>query len=590
MRSDAELPREVAALILAAFDRYHRHFRAVSRRARGRFESRDWRGMQRDSSRRLMLYNVHSGRAVEGSRARLGGSALDTGVWARIREEYRVLSADRRAAEISRTFFNSVTRRTFTTVGVRPDIEFLGPEMDERGFSPQEGLSRHVFQTLDIPPALVERILRDVGFRTPFADLERDAELVAAAARGRLSPPAPTIAPQGTQSGEFIPRLEVIPQPFFRNKGAYLVGRWTVGKEIRPFVLALSHPKEGITVDALLTASDDVSGVFGFSRSYFHADIDWPRGAVEFIGSIVPHKRRDELYTSIGYNRHGKTELYGTLSEHLKRPGARFEAAEGAKGMVMTVFTLPSLNVVFKVIRDRISAPKRTTRRAVQERYRLVFHRDRVGRLVDAQEFEGLEFPADRFADEVLRELEQEAGRTVRATNGSVAIDHLYTERLMTPLDVYLRRADPEAARRIVLDYGQAIKDLAAANVFPGDFLLKNFGVTRHGRVIFYDYDELCLVTDCNFRKLPEPVHPEDELAAHSWFGVGEDDVFPEEFPRFLGLGPELLDAFRAAHGELFEVEFWEDMQKRQQAGEIMDFFPYPASRRLRPVERMDDA
>jgi isocitrate dehydrogenase kinase/phosphatase len=520
-----------------------------------------------------MLYNMHSARAVDGSRARLGERVLDTELWGRIREEYRLLSADRRDAEIARTFFNSVTRRTFTTVGVRPDIEFLDPEMDERGATPIEGLSLHTFQTLDIPPALVEKVLRDVGFKTPFADLEREARLVAAAARRQLLPTAP-------DGGE---RLEVIPEPFFRNKGAYLVGRWRVGKVIRPFVLALRHGEEGITVDALLTASNDVSGVFGFSRSYFHAEIGWPRGVVEFIGSIVPHKRRDELYTSIGYNRHGKTELYRTLSEHLKRPGARFETAEGSKGMVMIVFTLPSLNVVFKIIRDRISAPKRTTRRAVRERYRLVFLRDRVGRLVDAQEFEGLEFPVSRFSEEVLFELEGEAGRTVRETSSSVAIDHLYTERLMTPLDIYVRRADPDSARRIVLDYGQAIKDLAAANVFPGDFLLKNFGVTRHGRVIFYDYDELCLVTDCHFRRIPEAAHLDDELAAQSWFGVGEDDVFPEEFPRFLGLGPELLSIFRAAHGDVFEVEFWEDMQRRQHAGEIMDFFPYPSSRRLRP-------
>jgi isocitrate dehydrogenase kinase/phosphatase len=579
MRSDAELPREVATLVLEAFARYHRHFRAVSRRAKERFETRDWRGMQRDSSRRLMLYNMHSARAVEGSRARLGERVLETELWTRIREEYRLLSADRRDAEIARTFFNSVTRRTFTTVGVRPEIEFLGPAMDECGTAPVEGLSLHTFQTLDIPPALVERILRDVGFKAPFADLEGDAKLVAAAARRGLMPKAP----DGGEPGDYIPRLEVLPEPFFRNKGAYLVGRWSVGKEIRPFVLALCHSEGGISVDALLTTSDDVSIVFGFSRSYFHAEIGWPRGVVGFIGSIVPHKRRDEIYTSIGYNRHGKTELYRTLSEHLKRPGARFESTEGAKGMVMIVFTLPSLNVVFKIIRDRIMAPKRTTRRAVQERYRLVFLRDRVGRLADAQEFEGLEFPMGRFSGEVLAELEAEAGRTVRATGGAVAIDHLYTERLMTPLDLYLRRADPETARRVVLDYGQAIKDLAAANVFPGDFLLKNFGVSRHGRVIFYDYDELCLVTDCRFRKIPEAAHLDDELAAGSWFGVGADDVFPEEFPRFLGLRPELLSIFRAAHGEVFEVEFWETMQRRQAAGEIVDFYPYPSSRRLRP-------
>ena len=372
-----------------------------------------------------------------------------------------------------------------------------------------------------------------------------------------------------------------LPEPFFRNKGAYLVGRWCVGSEIRPFVLALRHPEAGIRVDALLTSSDDLTPVFGFSRSYFHADVAWPRALVRFLGSIMPRKRRDELYTSIGYNRHGKTQLYRTLSEHLKRPGARFEPAEGAKGMVMTVFTLPSLNVVFKVIRDRFAEPKRTTRKAVRDRYRLVFMHDRVGRLADAQEFEGLQFPADRFADEVLTELQREAGSTVRVEGGSVAIDHLYTERLMVPLDVYLRRAEPEAARRAVLDYGQAIRDLAAANIFPGDFLLKNFGVSRHGRVIFYDYDELCLVTDCCFRQIPQALHEEDELAAESWFAVGENDVFPEEFPRFLGLRPDLLSSFRQVHGELFETEFWQDMQRRQQAGEIMDFFPYPDSRRL---------
>jgi isocitrate dehydrogenase kinase/phosphatase len=288
------------------------------------------------------------------------------------------------------------------------------------------------------------------------------------------------------------------------------------------------------------------------------------------------------VYTSLGYHKHGKTELVLALLRHMNAHDARFEVAEGDKGLVMAVFALPSLNVVFKIIKDHFGPPKQTTRQHVMEKYHLVFVRDRVGRLADAQEFEGLTFARDRFAPELLAELLADCGGSVRVEDDHVVIRHLYTERRVTPLNLYLRQVEESRAVDAVLDYGQAIRDLAAANIFTGDMLLKNFGVTRHGRVIFYDYDELCLLTECNFRHIPEARYDDEEYSAEPWFSVGEHDIFPEEFRAFLTLPGRPGQAFQAAHGELLTVEYWRRMQALAERGEVVDIFPYRPGRRLR--------
>jgi isocitrate dehydrogenase kinase/phosphatase len=296
----------------------------------------------------------------------------------------------------------------------------------------------------------------------------------------------------------------------------------------------------------------------------------------------MPLKPVAELYSALGHNKHGKTEFYRALRRHLARTDDRFEIAPGARGTVMVVFTLPSLDVVFKVIRDRFTYPKQTTRDQVRRRYRLVFEHDRAGRLVDAQEFEHLAFPRRRFHPSLLEELLGSASLNVTLEGEHVVLHHLYTERRVRPLNLHLRAADQASARRVVLDYGQAIRDLAATNIFPGDLLLKNFGVTRHGRVIFYDYDELCLLEECRIREFPEPRYPEEEIAAEPWFHVGEHDVFPEEFERFLELDGALRETFLRRHRCLFDPGYWRDVQARHRAGELVDVFPYGLEHRLR--------
>jgi isocitrate dehydrogenase kinase/phosphatase len=397
----------------------------------------------------------------------------------------------------------------------------------------------------------------------------------------QASPPAPREVLGGWPDG-----ADVLDATFYRNKGAYLVGRLWRGAARCPLVVALLHDEHGVRADAVLTREEEASVVFGFAWSPFHVDAAEavrPRALVALLASVLPSKRLDELYTAIGLHKHAKTELYRTLVAHLAEPGACFERAPGARGLVMEVVTLRSLNVVFKLIRDRFLPPKQTTRRHVMAQYQYVLARDRAGRLCDAQEFEALVVPRARMPDALLAELRQSAPSVVREEPtsdgaGRVVLAHCYVERRLTPLDLYVRGVDVDAATAAVEDYGCAIRDLAASGIFAGDLLLKNFGVSRHGRVIFYDYDELADLLACRFHALPDD---DDESAMSAAHAAGEHDVFPEEFARFtLPAGP-LRDAFLARHRDLLDPGWWEDVQRRLRAGEVVDVYPYPQGRRL---------
>ena len=561
-----------AKAALLAFDRLTGSFAAVTRRAPGRFAARDWRGMHEDAVERLGIYGTSLDALVAECRALLGEAVDDQASWKAMKREFSAAITGRGDFEIAETFFNSLTRRVFTTVGVNREIEFVASDFDIPEAEPGESLLVGFVWNVNEPAALIRGILLDRRLGAPYCDLERDAATGGSALVEQLRAAGP-VTPAGP--------VEMLRPVFFRNRRAYLVGRIRTAGAPLPLVLALVNTDEGVALDAVLTLEDEVSIVFSFARAYFHVEADRPRETVAFLRSIMPRKPVAELYTSIGHHKHGKTELYRALLRRLESSRDRFETAPGDRGLVMLVFTLPSWDVVFKVIRDVAGPPKRTTRRDVLDRYRLVFTLDRVGRLVDAQEFEHLTFERRRFAPELLAELLQHAPGSVTVDGDLVEIKHLFTERRLTPLNLYLWQAPPDAARAAVIDLGNAIKELAAANIFPGDLLLKNFGVTRHGRVVFYDYDELCLLESCIFREMPRSRDMDDDLADEPWFSVGENDIFPEELSRFLGLPGELRDVFVAHHGDLFDVGFWRHTQERCRAGDLLELTSYRPERRL---------
>ncbi len=567
----AKTPGQAADILVRSFDDYHQRYRAVTCRARERFERREWEGIHRDTVERLELYDRSVGETVASLRSRMGDGVATPQHFGPIKAAFTEAILGRDDFELAQTFFNSVSRRLLPHRGLEARIDYLSRDFPVP-YKGWEMASARMYGVHRIDAALVRKVLRDAGLRASFQDFEGD---VAAVVR-RLA-----AAVAGAFGGPEIEAFDVLRPLFIRNKAAYLVGRARRGPEMVPVVLALLHEDGGVRVDAVLTTEDQVSILFSFARWYFHADVESPREVIGFLHSILPRKRIAELYISLGYHKHGKSEFYSDLAGVIAETDERFERAPGEPGMVMSVFTLPHYEFVFKVIKDAFPASKKVTREGVRGKYRQVLHHDRVGRLVDFQEFDHLLFPRERFSPELLAELEAVAAKNVWVEPAGVEIRHTYVGRRVRPLDLFLREAPLEACEAAVLDWGETIKDLAAADIFPGDLMLKNFGVTRHGRVVCYDYDELIAVTECNFRHMPPDRDPYDEMAAEPWFSVGDQDVFPAELERFLELKGPLKEVFLEHHADLLDVDFWRSRQELNRQGEVIDFYPYPESDRL---------
>ncbi|MBL8297507.1 MAG: bifunctional isocitrate dehydrogenase kinase/phosphatase [Rhodanobacteraceae bacterium] len=563
---------ETATLIHEGFVDYHAQFRAVTQRAQRRFETRDWDGAGGDAVERIELYDACAQRMASRLEAHLGEALRDRTLWGEIRTHYAAIIATLLDQELYKTWFNTQTRRFFKTRGVDAGIEFVALDIEptDRITHP---VARHSYAVWGNLPRVCQAILDDYPFAAAYAHAGLCAIRIAEAVSRRLE----------SWGSDPVRAIELLQTVFYRERRAYLVGRVFGAERIAPLVIALVHEPGGIRADAVLTEREHVAQVFGYTRSYFHADLATVGDAVVFLRTLLPSKPIDELYTVLGRAKQGKTERYRHFFRHLQRdPDETFVHAEGERGMVMLVFTLPSYPLVFKLIRDRFAFPKETVREEVMAKYRLVFHRDRAGRLVDAQEFRFLRFPLRRFAPALLEEILGECRESAYVDGTDLVIAHCYIERRLRPLNLYLREVDAEAARRAILDYGQAIRDLARSNVFAGDLLLKNFGISRNGRAIFYDYDELCLVSECRFRVLPED-EGEGASGSDAWY-VGPHDVFPQQFPRFLGLSDAQRAALLAQHGEIFDVRWWLALQQRIAAGERIDVPPYPASACLTPA------
>ncbi len=566
-------PDLIVQHMLDGFDRYRDQFRELTAGARARFEQARWNDIQEASTQRINAYEDQVHRTANELVASPAGAAVtDVSNWPDIRRAYISAIETRFDDELAETWFNSI----FTSLHQHDQIS------DETMFV-------HSTRPLSRPPSrnaltrgfisdgslenLASQILREFSFDTPWEDLERDTQMIVAELQQGL--------PDWAQMDHGL-TVEVVQSVFYRNKGAYLVGRLISQHEQWPFVLPLLHREgQGICVDTLITDESEVSIIFSFTRSYFMVEAPVPSEMVAFLKRLLPGKHIAELYTAIGFYKQGKSEFYRALIAHLANSDDRFIMAPGVRGMVMSVFTLPGFNTVFKIIKDKFAPSKNIDRATVIEKYRLVKRHDRVGRMADTQEFADFRFPRERFDPDCLKELLEVAPSTVVDEGDVILIRHCWTERRMTPLNIYLESASDAQTEEALFDYGKSIKELAAANIFPGDMLLKNFGVTRHGRVVFYDYDEISYLTEVNFRVIPEAMYPEQEMSSEPWYSVAPNDVFPEEFPVFLFADINHRRRFFKMHGDLFDASYWKGLQRQIEDGQVIDVYPY---RRTEPA------
>lgn len=533
-----------AAQIAEHFRLYNDEFSRITRRAARNFLAEDWHAARLDAVDRIELYEQRVARCVAVIGSQLQTRRTDVALWVDIKHAYEELVARRPDSDFYNTFFNSVTRDLFGTVGVNKEVEFCATSVGRASGS----VPIRVYRVGGSLPTAVREILADLPFGTAIGDTE--------AAVHRISAEIGRYFATGRHSGA-PESIELIEPVFYRGMQAFVVGRLIGDGAITPLVLAFTRLHSSVQIDAVMLSRAEVGSLFGYARSYFHVDLPVVGAAITLLRSFMPRKPVDELYTVLGRAKQGKTERYFALQRHLEKSIDSFVHAPGDRGLVMIVFTLPSHDLVFKVIRDKFGAPKTTTRAEVMERYQYVFRHDRAGRLVDAQEFKRLRLPRGRFMPDLAEELLREAGESCRVEGEDLIIEHCYIERRLRPLNLFLREAEPAAAESAIIDYGNALRDLAASNVFPGDLLLKNFGVTSHGRVIFYDYDELCLVSDCVFRDLPRARNEEEESSAEPWFHYGPHDVFPEQWLPFLSIPSALSEVFIREHECLLTAAWW---------------------------------
>ena len=570
-----KIKHQVVDEIIAGFDGYMDSFNAMSKMAPQHFRERNWDAMQNTHRKRLMLYKDWIKQIVGNCHKILLEDDIDQSLWPELKSLFSEKIKDKTDKELAETFFNSVVRKVVPHLAVDEQLMFVYEDYNSCAIYPQADLFHDYPPQRDLDP-LFRKMLEDFDFGVPYSQKEKCIQsLIKGVKEVILSRYSPT-----TET-----TLQVLKPVFYRNKAAYLIGRTFIGNKWMPFIIPFLNGPKGVFVDTLIFDPTIMSGFFSFTRSYFMAEIKIPSQVIAFLKSAVTHKKIHELYNSIGFNKHGKTEFYRDFLNHLRSCQDQFVLASGIKGMVMTVFTLPSYNIVFKMIKDHFDPPKSMTRHQVREKYKLVSLHDRVGRMADTHEFENFQLPLDRIHPSLMKELKNTVNSLLEIKGNTLHIKHVYTERRMTPLNIYLESCTTEEARQAVEEYGNAIIQLAQANIFPGDMMTKNFGVTRQKRVIFYDYDEIEFLVDMNFRKKPKAETYDQIYASEPWYDIAKNDVFPEDFKRFMIGRADVRDHFLKFHENLFDPCFWINIQERIRSGELIHAFPYPERIRFRPSE-----
>ena len=574
----SQIAFDIARTILDGFDKHYRLFRATTQMAKQRFERGDWKSAQEDARERIAYYDKRAKECVQILEDEYDSDDLTDEVWREVKLHYMGLLIDHLRPELAETFFNTVCTKLLHRTYFHNDFIFVRPatatDYIEREDTP--ATYRVYYPAADGLSFSLKRIVTNFQLQTPFAHLDADLAKVEA----RL------LAQFGDMRFEPNHQFQVLASLFFRNKAAYIIGKSINGNQEMPFVIPIIHNKNReLILDTVLFDNMHITVLFSFTRAYFMVDMDVPSAYVQFIRSILPRKPRSEIYTMLGLQKHGKNLFYRDFLHHLKYSSDMIEAAPGIRGLVMLVFALPSFPYVFKLIKDSFPPPKETSKALIKEKYQLVKNHDRVGRLADTLEYSDVAFPRARFSEELLAEIRRYAPSILEVNDDEVIIKHLYIERRMTPLNIWLTEAeqkgDDAAMEHAIVEYGNAIKELVGANIFPGDMLYKNFGVTRHKRVVFYDYDEIETIVDCNFRNIPQPRNEEDEMAAEPWYPIAKNDVFPEQFGTFLLGNAKVKQYFMKHHADLLTAQYWQERKNRIVRGKVDDVFPYPQSIRF---------
>ena len=578
----------IARKILSGFEQHYQNIKSASIEAKRCFEEKEWMKIESDSKLRLNFYDEQVDVFCKNLSSELKKKTLygakdeynepthiekfDSEFWKKTKLMYIELITDHRQPELAETFYNSVFCRIFSRSFYNNQFIFTKPCVSLNYIDMDEPVIDSYFVEDKQLKNAFKSILHSYGFNCQLGNLDEDIKRL----EEQLFMQIPRLSSE-------VFEIQVISTPFIRGKCAYIAGKIVsqLHSDIPILIALLNDDKKGLYVDSLLTDRGSISIVFSFSRSYFFITTDYPSAIVEFLKELLPGKTRAVLYSAIGLHKQGKTLLYRHFLKYSKVTSEKLIIAPGIKGMVMSVFTFPMYPYVFKIINDKFAPPKMGTKEMVKDRYYFVKNHVRVGRLADTWEFSNVAFPIKDIDDALLTELKKKAGSNIEIEGDLLIIKHMYIENKMTPLNMYLETANKEQQAHIIQDYGKAIDELINSNIFPGDMLTKNFGVTRQNRVVFYDYDEITLMSTPVFKKIPKSRSYEEEMASEPWYYVGQNDVFPEEFKYFMLPNKFMKETFNNHYKKLLDADYWISIQEKIQENGVMDYYPYGSEKRM---------
>jgi isocitrate dehydrogenase kinase/phosphatase len=572
-RDEVERVTAAALLILEIFDEFYAKFREYSHRAKQAFERMDARASVNVSTERLGLYTRYI--AEHGPRIRLAFPALsvESALWDALDRLFVAMIVDRYEADIAFSFAHSIRRNI--NHGLWKPVAYSFPPPSKLRAMSMASVHRRLPVSDNIDDGLISAALQVPEFAVPFRDLAGDARKIRERVRELLHERQESRAPIA---------LDVIEAGFFRDRSAFIVGRWVFADEhVVPLVVALLNSAEGIYADAVVDRISDIHDLFSSTLANLHVTTALYYQTCVFLFSLMPRRPLGEHYSTIGYNHVGKVAILNEITAQL---GARrkFQRSPGVPGTVALGFTFDTCSYHLKVIRDKPTQSYKWGAfpgvSAVVEKYREVHEINRAGSMLDNVMYFNMRLDRRVFAPALLDEISREASGSVQVMEDGVYLRSLIVQLKIIPLPVYLEHAGESETRAVIAKLGHCIRNNAATNIFNKDLDSRNYGVGRYGRVFLFDYDAVEKLTDVKIRTNRDREPGEDDVP--SWFFEDGVIFLPEELEHGMQFKSDLARrCFRQENAELLTVEYWLDVQQKLQRGEVPPLRMYPDGARL---------
>lgn len=572
----SEQEAAVAAWLYQEYSRFYEEFLSNIDQAKIAFEERDFASSVRVSERRLSLYSASIVDVSERLRQAYPQIHADETLWQEVAANYSALISGEYAEDVGRAYLHSLRRRIYQGEWRAEDYAFA--DMTPPGDEDLARVTRSYPLDAHMTAEVVAEILRIPGFKRDFADIDDDVARV----MQRISDNLENLPRRPHK----LIRVDMIDAGFYRNRGAYLVGRLIFENDrFIPLILALLNDERGIYVDAVLTSVTYAHNIFSSTLANFHVTNPCYHEVCALLKSIMPKRPLGLHYSTIGYNHLGKVAVMRELEAELLESENGLETAVGSPGTVAMGFAASNSAYSLKVIRDKPTAQYKWGEfgglESVIRKYTRVHEINRTGSMLDSIIYYKVRLDRSWFSPALLEDLLAHAAETVSLNGDDVIFKYLIVQIKLTPLPVYLENASDRQAETAITNLGYCIKNNAAANIYNRDLDARNYGISSYSKVYLFDYDALEILSDVKIRTNLDREAGEEDIP--DWYFEDGVVFLPEELVSGLCIRQRgLCDYFTRRHANLLGTEYWTEIQQYIQQGRVPSVSVYPDNQRIR--------